>query len=466
MHPLVAHAAAVTAALVAVPVVAADVVLDWNQMACDVMVADTALQNPGMASRSMAMVNLALHDGVALTTPGFGDSFYGHGTVAHTLGRTADRDVAAAVAAHAVFVANYPGQGVMLDGLLNQTLAGVADPVARQDGVALGRLIGGNIVANRANDGWDGSVQYQPTNAPGHWQPDPLNPGQQAWGPAWGNVQTFALHSPGDFAPPPMPALTSQAYADAFNEVKALGGVDSTARTSEQTEIGLFWAYDREGMGTPMRLYNEALATVARQQANGLEDNARLFARASVATADAGVVAWQSKFEHDLWRPVTGIRQADTDGNPLTEADPDWTPLGAPDGTGGVGGAGFTPPFPTYLSGHATFGGAIFGALQQFYGTDDLTFTLESDELLDLVAAGVFDDNLRTFDSFSEAMAENGRSRVYLGIHWNFDDTEAQIVGLNIAGSVFANPFVAVPEPGVAGLIAIGGLTLLRRRRH
>ncbi len=449
--------------LSAASTVSADVVLDWNAMACNIMVADTDLQNPGMASRSMAMVNLALHDGVALTTPGFGDSFYGYGTTAQSLGQSADRNVAAAVAAHTVFMANYPGQSTMLNGLLNQTLGSVADGPAKQSGLALGQLIGSNIVANRAKDGWDSSVQYTHTNEPGHWQPDPLNPDQQAWGPAWGNVQTFALQTPSDFAPPEMPALTSQAYADAFNEVKSLGSVESTARTSEQTEIGLFWAYDREGMGTPMRLYNQALSTVAQQQGNTLEDNAKLFAKAAVATADAGVVAWQSKFEHDFWRPVTGIREADTDGNPLTEADPNWTPLGAPDGQGGVG---FTPPFPTYLSGHATFGGAIFGALQAFYGTDDITFTLQSEELVDLVAAGVFDDDLRTFDSFSEAMAENGRSRVYLGIHWNFDDTEAQIVGSNIADSVFANAFVAVPEPGTAGLIAIGSLVLLRRRRH
>lgn len=344
--------------LSAASTVSADVVLDWNAMACNIMVADTDLQNPGMASRSMAMVNLALHDGVALTTPGFGDSFYGYGTTAQSLGQSADRNVAAAVAAHTVFMANYPGQSTMLNGLLNQTLGSVADGPAKQSGLALGQLIGSNIVANRAKDGWDSSVQYTHTNEPGHWQPDPLNPDQQAWGPAWGNVQTFALQTPSDFAPPEMPALTSQAYADAFNEVKSLGSVESTARTSEQTEIGLFWAYDREGMGTPMRLYNQALSTVAQQQGNTLEDNAKLFAKAAVATADAGVVAWQSKFEHDFWRPVTGIREADTDGNPLTEADPNWTPLGAPDGQGGVG---FTPPFPTYLSGHATFGGAIFG---------------------------------------------------------------------------------------------------------
>ncbi|MEM7809233.1 MAG: vanadium-dependent haloperoxidase, partial [Planctomycetota bacterium] len=346
------------------------------------------------------------------------------------------------------------GHTSMMSPLLDQTLAATPDGLGKTDGLALGQLIGNSILANRANDGWDTSVQYTHTNEPGHWQPDPVNPGQEAWGPAWGSVATFALLSPDSFAPPAMPDLTSQAYADAFNEVKSLGSVDSTTRTDEQTEIGLFWAYDREGMGTPMRLYNQALSTIAIQEGNTLEENAELFAKAAVATADAGVVAWQSKFEHDFWRPVTGIREADTDGNPLTIADPDWTPLGAPDDDGGVG---FTPPFPTYLSGHATFGGAIFGALQEFYGTDDISFLLASEELGGLE---------RSFDSFSEAMAENGRSRVYLGIHWNFDDTEAQLVGDNIAAAVFASPFVAIPEPtfGIAMFCAAG--LLVRRRRN
>ncbi|MEM7807897.1 MAG: chloroperoxidase, partial [Planctomycetota bacterium] len=357
---------------------AADLVLDWNALACDVLVADTELQNPGMASRNLAMLNLALHDGLALTTPSFGSSFYGYGSTASALGQTADRNVAMAAAAHTVMAGSYVGHTSMMSPLLDQTLAATPDGLGKTDGLALGQLIGNSILANRANDGWDTSVQYTHTNEPGHWQPDPVNPGQEAWGPAWGSVATFALSSPSSFAPPAMPDLTSQEYADAFNEVKSLGSVDSTTRTDEQTEIGLFWAYDREGMGTPMRLYNRALSTIAIQEGNTLEENAELFAKAAVATADAGVVAWQSKFEHDFWRPVTGIREADTDGNPLTIADPDWTPLGAPDDDGGVG---FTPPFPTYLSGHATFGGAIFGALQEFYGTDDISFLLASEEL-------------------------------------------------------------------------------------
>ncbi|MEL7337190.1 MAG: vanadium-dependent haloperoxidase, partial [Planctomycetota bacterium] len=184
------------------------------------------------------------------------------------------------------------------------------------------------------------------------------------------------------------------------------------------------------------------LQSVATQQGNTLEENAALFAQASVAMADAGVVAWHTKFSEEFWRPVTAIQNGDSDGNDLTVGDPEWTALGAPDGGDDI--IGFTPQFPTYISGHATFGGALFGALQQFYGTDDIAFEVASEELEILIdnpelqaAYGLdLDDATRSFDSFSEAMAENGRSRVYLGIHFDFDDTVGQEVGVAVAESV------------------------------
>ena len=169
--------------------------------------------------------------------------------------------------------------------------------------------------------------------------------------------------------------------------------------------------------------------------------------------ADAGIVSWNSKFEYDLWRPVTGIRAGDQDGNPLTDADPNWTPLGAP---GGGIVDNFTPPFPTYLSGHATFGGALFQTLTEFFDTDDIAFTLTSDELPSVE---------REFASFSEAMIENGRSRVYLGIHWNYDDTLGQLAGSEVARFINDRPFVSpVPEPVTLSLLIVAAIALPVRR--
>jgi hypothetical protein len=427
-------------------VVRADIVIEWNQIGSDTLVANVDKQNPGMASRTMAMLNLALYDGLAMVRSG-GNLFYDYGTGHTSPGYTASGTAAAAQAAYTVLSSIYPDQAQMLSARLASSMTSISDGVEKASGIALGTMIGQTIVQSRASDGFDSHVAYQPTSAPGHWQPDPIHPTQEAWGPDWGNVTPFSIQSVAPFMPPVMPELTSQEYAAAYNEVKELGAANSAVRTAEQTDIANFWAYDRVGMGTPMRLYNEALQSIAQQKGNTVEQNAEMFAKATVAMADAGIVAWNAKFEHDLWRPVTGIRAGDLDGNSLTVADPNWVPLGAP---GGVD-SNFTPPFPTYISGHATFGGALFETLKEFYGTDAISFTLSSDELSGME---------RSFTSLSQAMAENGRSRVYMGIHWNFDDLEGQLVGQQVARYVSSGSFVsAVPEPsGIAGLIGLASL--------
>lgn len=447
----------------------ADVVLEWNELASDVLVADQTLQNPGMASRTMAMMNVAIYDAFAMMSPG-GTMFHDYG-IGHTSpGYAADKEAAAVQAAYTVLNGLYGDQGAMLQQQRTASLAGIAGGSAKLKGLEIGAMIGQRILLSRASDGYDTNGQYQESTVPGRWQSDPLNPGQQAWGPNWGDVAPFAMQSTTQFLAPPMPGLGTQAYADAYNEVKVLGALDryyddpgdpgkltDDPIALEHLEIGNFWAYDRSGMGTPMRMFNNVLRTIAEQQQNTPEDNAKLFAKATVAMADAGIAAWNSKFAYDLWRPVTGIRRGDEDGNAATDADEDWTPIGAPGGQG----ANFTPPFPTYISGHATFGGALFQTLINHYGQDDIAFSLTSEELENVT---------RDFSSFSEAMAENGRSRVYLGIHWNFDDTEGQEVGKQIANYLFATPFVggaAIPEPGcLAGFAWVAfGVASGRRRR-
>lgn len=427
----------------------ADVVLDWNEIASDVLLADETLQNPGMASRTMAMVNIAMYDALNSIDPQY-ETFYQHGPRISG----ARTDAAMAAAAHGVLSAIYPDQSALIDQALTDSFSTIPNDAARVLGQQRGAAIGVAVLNARENDGYDGMSQYMPVGGPGRWTPDPLNPGQEAWGPEWGALQPFALPDANSFMPPPMPALDSQEYADAFNEVKELGSINSTTRTQEQTDIGNFWAYDRLGMGTPMRMFNQILRTVAENEGTDTAENARLFTMATVAMADAGVVAWDAKFDYDLWRPVTGIREADTDGNPLTEADPAWTPLGAPGGDG----PNFTPPFPTYISGHATFGGAVFEVLKDVFGTDDISFDVTSEEMPGMV---------RSYNSFSDAMKENGRSRVYLGIHWNYDDTVGQQTGIDVADYIGANFFTAVPEPGTLGLLV--GMLLLgpmgRRRR-
>ena len=171
--------------------------------------------------------------------------------------------------------------------------------------------------------------------------------------------------------------------------------------------------------------------------------------------ADAGIAVWESKYYYQYWRPVTGIRESDPgtgptgldDGNPATVGDPSFTPLGAP--ASNLNGPNFTPPFPSYPSGHAGFGGAIFEVLRKFYGTDAIPFVFVSDEF-----NGVTRDNQgnvrplipRSFSSLSQAEDENGQSRIYLGIHWRFDKTEGIAQGRKVADYVFHHAFTPLHQ--------------------
>lgn len=433
-----------------------DVVLAWNEAFSDLLVADTGLQNPGMASRSMAMMNIAMYDAINCVTNAFEPMYSQLAAPSQT-----SQDAAAAQAAYEVLKGIYPGQSQLLDARRSAIMSALPDGVAKSNGIQLGADVGSEVLRRRANDGSKQMVTYQPQAKPGTWSPDPLNPQQMVWGPEWGNIETFVVPNASTFLPPPMPDLTSQEYAQAFAEVKELGAIDSTTRTAQQTETGLFWAYDRLGMGTPMRQFNQIMSTVARDQNNSLSDNAKMFAMASTAVADAGITAWRAKFVYDFWRPVTGIREAATDGNPSTEADPTWIPLGSPGGSLDDGSqiADFTPPFPTYISGHATFAGALFQSLANFYGTDEISFEVQSDEV-----PGV----TRTYERFSDAAIENGRSRVYLGIHWNFDDWVGRETGMEVANYVSGSSFQAVPEPqaGLLVTLAVWPLAAVIRRRR
>jgi hypothetical protein len=265
---------------------------------------------------------------------------------------------------------------------------------------------------------------YEPGDRPGDWRPTPPDFGS-AVHPGAGEIEPFALDDSRQFLPPPPPDLDTAEYTDAYEEVMALGDRFSVYRTEDETAVADFWAYDRPGMGTPVVMYNQVVQALAVREGNTMAENARLFALANVAMADAGITAWECKYEDSFWRPVTGIREGDADGNPGTIGNPLWEPLGAP---GGGGGEAFTPPFPSYVSGHSAFGAACFGVLTDFYGTDAVPFTLTSDEL-----PGV----TRAYSSFSQAAKENGDSRIFLGIHWRFDDTYGQQAGRQVADFVF-----------------------------
>ena len=195
-----------------------------------------------------------------------------------------------------------------------------------------------------------------------------ISPDQKGWGSDWGLIHTWSMPAGDHFnGMVGVPSFTDQKYVDAFNQVKDYGARVSPSRSVDQTNIGLFWAYDRPnlpgkpGVGPPPVLFNESMIQIANQIGNSPEDNARMFAMASVSQADAAIAAWYAKYDIDYWRPITAIRAnaAHDDNNPATVEDPNWAYLGAAGFHPNSAADDFTPPFPSYTSGHATMSGAI-----------------------------------------------------------------------------------------------------------
>jgi hypothetical protein len=414
---------------------------------------------PGRSSRAMAIVHIAMFDTINAVEHRY------HGYTSVIPPRQSLSLVAAiSQAAHDTLVALYPSQTLAFDARLAEDLVHIRSPRERMNGVDLGHRVATAILAMRVNDGSQVpepvlGVGWTTSNLAGHWRQDPISLIPIALGAHWGECLPFVLPSNQLFRCPAPPAMTSAAYTTAYNEVKNLGGdgiVTPTQRTAEQTFIGIFWAYDgTPSLCAPPRLYNQIAVQIADQTKLQPIQLARLLVLVNVAMAEAGMGSWESKYFHDLWRPVTGIRESDPgtgptgsgDGNPNTIGDPTFKPLGAP--ASNLMGPNFTPPFPAYPSGHATFGGALFQTLRRFYGTDNIEFTFVSDEF-----NGITRDNAgnvrpyipRQFTQLSQAEEENGQSRIYLGIHWSFDKTEGIAQGRHIADYVYDHAFQPVSD--------------------
>ncbi len=404
-----------------------DAVITWNQIMLNaIAVGKTA---PPVASRAMAMVQTAIFDAVNNIVHKYQNYAITETVpVAENPTATAIKAEAAAVqAAYTVLTTLFASQKSTFDAALTTSLATIADGQAKTDGLAFGKSIADKVIAARANDGSATKVAYTPGTNPGDWQPTAIvtNPDgttspATAVLPQWGNVTTFGIPQADviNNRPAPPPALTSEQYATEFNQVKDLGAANSTIRTAEQTEIAKFWA-NGAGTFTPPGHWNQIAQDVARDQFSSLVDNARLFAALDVAVADAAICCWDTKYTENLWRPITAIQKADTDGNASTTADTTWTPLLA------------TPNFPSYTSGHSTFSSAAATVLTSFYG-DNYKFSTTSPGL-----AGVN----RSFTSFYQAAEEAGISRIYGGIHFMSDNTAGLAAGKKVGGYITENLF-------------------------
>ncbi|NJR47601.1 MAG: vanadium-dependent haloperoxidase [Hyellaceae cyanobacterium CSU_1_1] len=422
-----------------------DAILFWNNVALNAVANDHTgaaqkinQRGPTRTARALAIVHAAMFDAFNVIARAFTPYLKNLPPASGT----ASKEAAIAQAAFTTLVALYPGQTNTFYTELNNFLNTLPTGSPCNEGIAIGTDIGKRILAARNNDGSDAPMTYQPGGLPGLHDLDPLNPDQGFLTPRWGLVKPFVVPNIIDFRSPAPPELMSAAYADSFNDVKSNGAKNSTTRTPDQTEIGIFWAYDgAQKIGTPPRLYNQNIREVAMLQKNNLAQNARLFALANLAMADAGIQCWDTKYFYNIWRPILAVRNGQQDGNILTTGDPNFEPLGAPR-PNEPGRINFTPNFPSYTSGHATFGAAVFWTLRRFYGKDDIPFTLSSDEFngVNLGMDGKpRPKRQRSFKSFTEALQENARSRIYLGIHYQFDAYAGSDAGIKIANYVYGN---------------------------
>jgi hypothetical protein len=414
-----------------------DPVLYWNnQLLSSIRDARTA---PPPASRVMAMMHTAVFDAVNAAS---GNQYQSYTLATNAYG-DADPQVAAAVAAHRVLVQSFPAQVATLDAALSNFLSASANSPAAVRGAELGKASADAIISARSTDGAFNSFAYTYGNKPGDYRNTAGNANPPAF-QQWPDQKAWTLSSKDQFRPETPPALDSEMYAAAYNEVKALGSATSTERTADQTAIALYWA-DGGGTATPPGHWLQIAQDIALEKGNSTVENARLFALMSVAVADAAIVAWDAKREYDFWRPVTGIRSGASDGNDATDADTAWTPLIA------------TPGFQAYTSGHSTFSAAAAQILSDFYGADAMNFCSKQ-ELKPEIS--------RCFTSFSQAADEAGMSRIYGGIHWQFDNVAGLDSGRALAKNIYSNFFAAVPEPTTMSLLGVGvGAAVWRRRR-
>lgn len=388
-----------------------DAVLRWNEHAGRAAIA-SCLAPGGNAlaeSRMYAMTQIAVHDALNAidrrSRPYAYDVRVTAPTSADAAVAAAARDVLTAVIGQLQESALCIQQGLAsVAADYAAALASIPDGDEKSRGIAAGQAAAAAILALRAADGSDTPLvdfAYPQGTEPGEYRFTPGLP--LAFAPGWGNVTPFALNHSSQFRASPPLRVDSERYAGEFNEVKSLGGNGTTTpseRTAEQTEIGLFWLES-----SPLA-WNRIARAVSTRAALDLHANARLFGLLNIALADGYIGSWEGKYHYNFWRPVTAIHLADSDGNPGTAADPDWTPLQ------------LTYPMPDHDSAHSVEGGAAAEVLTQFFGTDDIAFAACS---LTLPAGSTCADpapRLRSFASFSAAAGENGLSRILVGIHF------------------------------------------------
>ena len=421
---------AAVAVFAAAPATArADVLNDWNVIAQNqtIPIRPTAHGE----TRGIAMVQGAVYDAVNALDPDYQPYLLDLAALhAQPFGSP---DAAIATAAHDVLVEIVaPDHVAGLDTAYAATMATIPDGAVEDEGVRVGAAAAAAMLAAREDDGFMAPFTFTIGLEPGDWRPvgfslDPPAAGARDPDPWVGNLEPFLIESPWQFRSEGPNPLTSAAYAEDFNEVKEVGALNSPTRTPDQTTAAIFWQF------APIALWNRLARDLSAEHEVAVADEARLLAMINLAAADAAIGCWNDKYHWSFWRPRAAIREADTDGNPATAADPTWeslfhasTPTTPPLGT---------PPFPDHPSGHGCVSGSVLHTFQEFFGTDKVAFDMHS---------GRFPGQPRHFDRFSDALKEIVDARVWGGIHFRTADVQGTVLGKKVAHWLRKHYFQAV----------------------
>jgi hypothetical protein len=394
---LVAAVVAVVAVAVASPA-RADTVTEWNLNAANAIFV-TAGQPPQLSVPHLAMVHGAVYDAVNAIDGGHEGYL-----ISSRLATLSDsKEAAAATAAYRMLLSIVPGQQAVLDAQYAASLAGIPDGTSKTRGIAVGEAAAAAMKAARTADGRFGAFRFAVGSAPGVWRP--VLPAFVNDPNAWlKDLKPFLIENSAQFRSKGPLRLTSRKYAREFAEVKSLGSIGSTTRTADQTLAARYWAEN------PPATWSRIFRTLSAQQGLSMAENARLFAMVYMTAADALISVWDDKAHSSFWRPITAIREADTDGNPATEPDAAWLPLIA------------NPPYPEHPSGHTGLSGSIVATLQEFFGTDKVAWS-------DTNNAGL----TRSFTRFSHAIDEIVDARIWSGIHFRTADEQGARIGSQVA---------------------------------
>ena len=404
---------------------APNAVTDWAVIVQQAIHSPAAPRSGGTSEILHTMVMLAVFDAVVAVEGG-----YRPYTAAIEPAPWADVRAAVATAAWRAARARVAASQIgLLDQQYAMYLATVPDGFDKSEGIRVGEVAAGQVLAARANDGFDAVVFHECSGqppAPGEFEPDtgcPTGPtSPQPVDVKVGRIRPFTLGDATRFRPAGPHPLTSAAYAEDFAETRELGRLDSTVRSPEQADIAYFWAEN------PYVHWNRNLVGLALSRGLDVLETARLFALVHTAAADAIIVGFEAKYHYAAWRPRTAIPRADTDDNPDTDADPTWRPL-------------LTVNHPEYPSGHGFWSTAVTDAVAKFFRSNRVTWTIVTSK----VAVPALVETERTYTHLNTLTREIGNARIWGGLHWRHAITHGEQIGRRVAAHVSKHYFGPVP---------------------